>query len=266
MQQVRASSIVRARKAGFGWDIITIAERALRSVVRDPEVTVPALVIPVFFFIINVGALQDLAEQNTGMDFKAFQLPVAVMFAVTGVSRAITVVTDIQSGYFDRLAITPVNRLALLLGLMVADLSLVIALTVPVLFMGYAVGVRFETGPAGIILFMLLGGLWGLMFTGFPYAIALKTGNPAAVNMTFLLFFPFLFLTTIFLPRDVMTGWLATVVVYNPVTYILAAMRSLITEGWQPAVLLQGVGATLAVGVVSLGLAFAALKGRATQK
>ena len=91
------------------------------------------------------------------------------MFAVTGISRAITVVTDIQTGYFARLVITPVNRLGpLLLGLMVADFVLIVALTVPVVIMGYVVGVRFETGLPGILAFMLIAGFWGLVFQRLP--------------------------------------------------------------------------------------------------
>lgn len=266
MSVASAGTLVQARKRGFSWDTATVAERALRSVIRDPEVTVPALLIPVFMYIMTVGALQDFAERIPGLDYRAFQLPVAVLFAVTGVSRAVTVVTDIQTGYFDRLAITPVNRLALLLGLMVADFCLVIAFTVPVIIMGYIVGVSFETGPLGILLFMFLGGLWGLIFTGFPYAIALKTGNAAAVNISFLLFFPFLFMTTLFVPQEAMTGWLSTVADFNPITYLLAALRSLITEGWEPLTLIKGIGAILGVGVVSIGLALAALKARATRK
>ena len=266
MASLSITTAARARKAGFPRDTSSVAGRALRSVVRDPEVTIPALVIPVFMFVVTVGALKDFAERIPGLDYLAFQLPVAVLFAVTGVSRAITVVTDIQSGYFDRLVITPVNRLALLLGLMVADFALVIALTIPVIIMGFIVGISFETGPAGIVVFMLLSGLWGLIFAGFPYAIALKTGNPAAVNISFLLFFPFLFMTTLFVPQEAMTGWLAAGVDYNPVTYLLAALRSLITEGWEPLVLMKGLGAILAVGVVSMGLALGALKSRATRK
>ncbi len=121
------------------------------------------------------------------------------------------------------------SRPALLLGLMVADFTLVIALSIPVLILGAVVGVSFSTGIPGALLFLLLAGLWGLAFTGFPYAIALKTGNPAAVNSSFLLFFPFAFLTTAFLPQEALTGWLSTVATYNPVTYVLAALRSLLT-------------------------------------
>ena len=98
---------IRARRAGFFSDVISVAIRALRSIPRDPEAIYPALVIPVFFYAINVGALQDVAERIPGLDYKAFQLPVAIIFAVTGISRAVTLVTDIQTGYFDRLAMTP---------------------------------------------------------------------------------------------------------------------------------------------------------------
>ena len=210
--------------------------------------------------------MENFAEGIPGLDYRAFQIPVAVLFAVTGVSRAITVVTDIQSGYFDRLVITPVNRLALLLGLMVSDFALVVVLTVPVIILSLIVGVSFQTGIPGILLFMLLAGLWGLIFTGFPYAIAFKTGNPAAVNISFLLFFPFLFMTTLFIPQEAMTGWMATVADYNPVTYLLAALRSLVSEGWEPWTLAQGGIAMVSVGVLSISLALAALKGRATRK
>ena len=145
---------------------------------------------------------------------------------------------------------------------MVADFVLVLALTVPVMTLGFALGIRFESGPVGVLAFMLLGASWGVAFTGFPYAIALKTGSPGAVNSSFILFFPFAFLTTTFLPREALTGWLSAVARWNPVTYLLEAMRSLIFTGWDATVLLEGVAAVVGVGIVSIGLALAALRGR----
>ena len=100
------------------------------------------------------------------------------------------------------------------------------------------------------------------MFTGFPYAIALKTGNPAAVNTSFILFFPFAFLTTSFVPREALSGWLDTVAGWNPVTYLLAGMRSLIMVGWDWAVLGKAVLAVAIVGVFSMALCFGALRSR----
>ncbi|MGZ4807361.1 MAG: ABC transporter permease, partial [Ilumatobacteraceae bacterium] len=203
---------VGARSAGFVDDMRSIALRAIRLTWRDPETFLPALVIPVFFFVVNVGALQKFVEGSfpAGFDYKAFQLPVAVVFAVTGVSRAGSLVLDIQDGYFDRLLLTPVKRGTLLLGLMTADVALIIALATPVAVLGLIVGIRPATGPLGLVAFVLMAGLWGLAFTGFPYSIALRTGNPTAVNNAFLLFFPFAFLTTAYLPQARMTGWLVT--------------------------------------------------------
>lgn len=254
--------VIRAREAGFVRDVATVAGRALRGIPRDPESVIPALIVGVFFYAVNVGSLQKVAERGAVSDFKAFQLPVAIIFSITGVSRAASLVIDIQDGYFDRLLMTPIRRSALLLGLMFADLALVLSLSIPVVTLGLVIGVRFETGPLGMLVFLVFACLWGLVFTGFPYAIALKTGNPAAVNSSFLLFFPFAFLTTSFLPRAALTGWLSTIAGYNPVTYLLDAMRSLVLVGWDGHKLLVGLAATAGVGVVSFTLAGLALRGR----
>ncbi|MDQ4132638.1 MAG: ABC transporter permease [Actinomycetota bacterium] len=186
-----ARSTVRARRAGFLGDLFSVAGRALRSILREPEFIAPALVIPLFFFFVNTAALSGLtASAAPGFDYEAFVLPACIIFGVTGISRAGVVVTDIQDGYLDRLLLTPVRRLTLLLGMMVADVVLVSALTIPVIAVGLLLGVEFQTGLLGILGFIALSAAWGLVFTGFPYAIALKTGNPAAVNSSFLLFFP----------------------------------------------------------------------------
>ena len=257
---------VQARRGGFLGDVAAVSRRALRSVARDPETVIPALIIPVFFFTVNVGALQDIVEQGGVVDFKAFQLPVAILFAVTGISRAVTLVLDIQSGYFDRLAMTPVRRLALLLGLMVADVALVIVMSIPVLIMGFAVGVRFETGVPGVVAFVAIAALWSLVYAGIPYAIALKTGNPVAVNMSFIIFFPFVFLTPVFIPLEAMTGWMATLASYNPVTYLLGSLRSIVTVGWEMDEIAKGLISVAGVGVVSFTLALLALRGRVTRR
>jgi ABC-2 type transport system permease protein len=230
---------------------------------RDLEAVIPPIFIALFFFLVNIGTLSNLTEsQIEGFDFKAFQLPTAVLLGVTGVSRAPAVVLDVQDGYFDRLLLTPIRRLAILLGHMAADVAVACALIIPILIVGFIVGIRFETGPLGVLAFIIIGALWCLAFTGFGYAIALKTGNPAAVNSSFLLFFPFLFLTTSYVPREELSGWLDTVATWNPVTYLLAGLRSLISEGWE----WEEIGAALLaigiVGAVSMTLCFRALRGR----
>jgi ABC-2 type transport system permease protein len=252
-----------ARPRGWLHDTLTVGRRAVRDTLRDPEAVIPGVVIAAFFYAVNIGSLQNVAEGAApGFDYKAFQLPTAIVFAVTGVSRASSLVLDIKGGYFDRLLLTPVRRTSLLVGLMLADALLVLALSSVVTVMAFVVGVRFETGILGLLVFLLLASLWGLAFTGFPYAIALKTGSPAAVNSSFLIFFPFAFLTTALVPLEALTGWLQTAARFNPMTYLLAGLRSLVMDGWDASALGKAVLAIVGVGVVSQALAFAALRGR----
>ncbi len=259
-------STIRPRQAGFARDVLAIAGRAMRAIPRDLTGVIPPVFIALFFFVVNIGTLQRLTEKNiAGFDFKAFMMATAILLGVTGISRAPALVLDVENGYFDRLLLTPVRRLAILLGHMLADVAVACGLTIPIVVLGFALGVRFKAGPLGVLVFIVLAALWSLAFAGFGYAIALKTGNPAAVNSAFLLFFPFLFLTSSYVPRSQLTGWLDTVAAWNPVTYVLAGLRSLTMQGWQWTELGQAVAAIAVVAVVSMSLCFGALRGRLRQ-
>ena len=250
---------------GFLTDIATISRRAVRSVVREPEYMIPALIIPVFFFVVNTGALESFVEgqapsgSNVGLDYRAFQLPVAIIFAVTGISRASVLVIDIQSGYLDRMLVTPIRRSTLLFGLMVADIVMALGLALFVVVMGLAFGVWFETGVLGLLVFLLLAIAWSVAYSGIPYTVALRTGNPAAVNSSFLIFFPFAFLTPSFLPRELMSGWLRAAAGWNPVTYLMEAMRSILFDGWDGVMILKGAAAIVGLAIVTFYIAFRSL-------
>ncbi len=257
------TSAIRARPSGFLHDVASVAGRALRAVPKDLPAVIPPVLIAFFFFVVNIGTLKNLTETNiAGFDFTAFQMATAILLGVTGVSRAAALVLDVQNGYFDRLLLTPVRRSAILLGHMAADVAVATALTVPIILLGFALGVRFEAGPLGVIVFMALAALWCLAFAGFGYAIALKTGNPAAVASSFLLFFPFLFLTSSYVPRSALSGWLDTVAAWNPVTYLLEGLRSLALRGWRWDELGHAALALAIVGTLSMSMCFAALRGR----
>jgi ABC-2 type transport system permease protein len=261
-----AGEAIEARPAGFVHDLVTIAGRALRAVPRDPAAVLPPVFIAVFFFIVNIATLKKLTGHHPGFSYTAFEMATAILLGVTGISRAPALVLDIQTHYLDRLLLTPVRRTAILVGHMAADVAVAAALTVPIMVLGAILGVRFGGGVLGIVAFVLLASLWSLAFAGFGYAIALKTGNPAAVNSAFLLFFPFLFLTSSYVPRSQLSGWLSTVAGFNPVTYLLEGLRSLVLgSGWQWSQLGQALAAIALVGLVSMTMCFAALRGRVRQ-
>jgi ABC-2 type transport system permease protein len=263
----RAADTVRARPAGVVHDIIAIAGRALRLVPRDIEAIIPPIFIAIFFFVVNIATLENLTQQTIGgFDYTAFEMATAVLLGVTGVSRAQALVVDVQDGYFDRLLLTPVRRSAILIGHMVADVAVSLSLCIPIIALAFILGIDFKTGVFGVVVFMVLAALWSLSFAGFGYAIALKTGNPAAVNSSFLLFFPFLFLTSSYVPRSQLSGWLDTVATFNPVTYLLEGMRSLALSGWHWDDIGKAFVALLVVFAVSFTLCFGALRSRVNQR
>ncbi len=254
---------LRARPAGLTHDITSIAGRALRAVPRDLEAVMPSVFIALFFFIVNVATLSKLTQApGSNFDYEAFQMPTAILLGVTGVSRAGSLVLDVQDGYLDRLLMTPVRRFAILVGHMVADIAVSLCVALPIVILGFILGVRFESGVLGLVAFFALAALWSLAFAGFSYAIALKTGNPAAVQSSFLLFFPFLFLTTAYVPRPALEPWLDRVAGFNPVTYLLQGLRSLVMQGWEWGDLGKAILAVTLVSIVSMSLCFSALRGR----
>ena len=153
-------SVVRARPAGALHDVLSIAGRALRAVPRDLEAIVPPVFIAVFFFIVNIGTLENLTQNNIqGFDYTAFEMATAVLLGVTGVSRAQSLVVDVQSGYFDRLLLTPVRRSAILVGHMLADVTVSSILCVPILALAFALGIDFQTGALGVLMFIVIAAL-----------------------------------------------------------------------------------------------------------
>ena len=171
-------------------------------------------------------------------------------------------VTDIERGYFDKLMLTPAPRVALVLGRLAADGVRVMVLTGIILTVGLLIGSGMESGPGGAALVVILAGAIGLAYSGIGLSIALRTGSPQAAQLGFLIFFPLIFLSPAFAPKEVFAGWLEFLATINPVTYILEGMRGLILDGWQPDKLAYALLAIFGLGVVTLSMTLAALRGR----
>jgi ABC-2 type transport system permease protein len=159
-----------------------------------------------------------------------------------------------------------VKRPALLLGLLTVDALVVIFLCLPTLALGLIVyGVDFKTGPLGIVVFVLLAAFWGICLAGFVYALALKFPSPGLERVSALIFQPLIYIAPAFVPKNNLSGWLKAAATFNPLTYVLEGMRSLIFTGWDSTVILKAVAASAAVGVVSFTLAMVALQRRLTR-
>jgi ABC-2 type transport system permease protein len=239
-----------------------LGAREVRTAVRTPAYLVPNMIVPIFFYFVTLGSLESFANQSGLSNFEGFLLPMALIFAVQGGSAGLNMVADIESGYFDKLLLTPANRMAILVGAMAADFFRIMAQAVLVLIIALATGLHFETGLPGMVALILIASAFGIAYSGLGFAIALKTGNAQATQSMWFLFMPLMFLTTLFAPKEALSGWLEFAATINPVTYILQGMRSLSLEGWDAADIGYCLLAIAVIGVVCIGAAFMSLRSR----
>jgi ABC-2 type transport system permease protein len=212
---------------------LVLGRRALREAIRTPEALVPTLFIPLFFLVVNVGQAARIFPGSSteflhGQGYGAFQLPSSMLLAASFATSALFLVEEIEGGYFDKLRATPVPRSAIVLGRLIAEGAKVLLIASLIVLLGLAFGITIASGVLGFFLLVLLTALWGVVYAGFMQVIALKTRSAAATNSAGLIFFPLLFLTPNFVPRNLLTHPMEVAATINPVTYLMEAMRSLI--------------------------------------
>jgi ABC-2 type transport system permease protein len=223
-----------AAPAGLLSDVIAITTRSIRGILREPELFIFALIIPVFFFVVQLGALGDVAQRAFGISsYAAFQLPISVLFAAASTSGGNALVLDITNGYWDKLSVTPVRRSALVVGTLFGEMFAVLGYSLVLIVFGWIIGVRFAgneiLGALGLLGLTLL---FGIGFAAVSIAVALATGSIRATQSTFIIFFPLLFLTPSAIQRELMTGWFETAVAANPITYVVEASRRFLETGY----------------------------------
>lgn len=268
---LQANSQQNTPKMPFLLQVSTMTWRSLVTNFRTPGVVIPPLIISVFFLFVyeaSLGRAANFLPGLSGNSYLGFILPLSVVSAAlsgAGVAGQ-SIVRDIENGYFDKLLLTPISRGALLLGPMLAGAVILLMQTAAVVLVGILMGLRPETGAVGILLVLGFALLLGAGFAGFTVGIALRTGNAAATQGASFLFFPASFLTATFVPVDLLSGWIKTAADFNPITYILEAMRYLLNTGWDAEIMLRGLSSVLLIGALMFFFALFSLRARFKRK
>jgi ABC-2 type transport system permease protein len=236
-----------------------LGQRALREAWRTPDALLPTLFIPLFFLVVNVGqAAKIFPSASTGFlhgqGYGAFQLPSSLLLAASFGTAALFLVEEIEGGYFDKLRAAPVARSAIVLGRLIAEAMKGVLIATALVVLGLIFGISIASGPLGFVLLVALTALWSVVFVGFMQVIALKTRSAAATNSASLVFFPLLFLTPNFVPRDLLTRPMEIAATLNPVTYVMEALRSLILEDLDWGAILPGFGVVAVLGAAMIAL------------
>ena len=207
----------------------------------------------------NVGQAARIFPTETtafleGQSYAAFQLPSSLLLAASFGTAALFLVEDIEGGYFDKLRAAPISRTSIVLGRLIAEGAKGLLIAAALVLVALPFGIEVASGVVGFVLVVVLTALWSVVFVGFMQLIALKTRSAAATNSGGLVFFPLLFLTPNFVPRELLTEPMEVAATLNPVTYVMESLRSLILERFDWATILPGFGVVLVLGALMLAL------------
>jgi ABC-2 type transport system permease protein len=247
--------------------ISAIALRSILRTARQPAVLVSALLFPMMFFSINAYGLDAAARipgfpADSYLDF-AFAFPLVQAALFGSITAGADLARDIESGFFERLSLTPMSPVALLVGMLAGVVALGLLQGIVFLAIGLLMGVEVSSGFPGMIVLVLLTVLVALGFGGIGAILALRTGSAEAVESAFPLFFVAIFMSSINLPRDLIEAdWFRFIATINPISYLVEGLRSLVITGWDPQALLLGFGCAVGIIVLSLAGAGASLRTR----
>jgi ABC-2 type transport system permease protein len=248
-----------------------LAKRSLIGRVRQPAVLAPAIVFPLFFAALSSSTYSRMKESPKFPpvdSFLQFGLSAAILQGVFfgATSGAADLATDIEQGFWERLIASPVRRTSIVVGRLTS--SVVVGAMQAVLFMAVLgiFGVRVRSGPVGIVALIVAAGLIALTVSSIMATFAIRTGSPEVVQGAFPLVFILMFLSSTFMPRELMHGWFRHVVDVNPVSHVVEGMRQFVLyRDISGTAFLKAWGIPAIGSVLALSLCLRALRRRLAQ-
>jgi ABC-2 type transport system permease protein len=239
-----------------------LARRSIMRTIRQPAAIIPATVFPLILLAINSVGLKSATSlpgfpTNSYITFSlAFAFIQAGVFAVIGTGQNLA--EDNQGGFFNRLQLTPIHPAALVAGQLAGTLTLGLFQAATYISVGLLAGAHIQAGLGGALVMIALAISITLAFGSIGLAIGMRVDAPEKVQSIFPLLFVFLFLSSMSLPRNlIQTDWFREIATYNPVSYMVEGLRSLLITGWDGEALALGFGCAL--GILAVGLTLASL-------
>ena len=236
-----------------------IFRRNFRIWIGQPMLLIPTILLSIFIFLVWGSSLRaavgipgfPTADYN---DYFTPMILIQTLIFASG-DAGYALLTDMLSGYFDKLLLAPIHRFSILMGLLLMTGVRMLVMTGIMIIIATIIGVQFQGGFLGILVIVLICSTFGVAWSCISIIIALKTKSAQATQSAFVLFFPPIFLTTGFMPKDLLPDWFQVAVTVNPVNYVLEAVRAITIVGWDWTPILQGVFILLGLTAVLMGLA-----------
>ncbi len=209
----------------------TLGRRAVIRTARQPANVIFPLIFPMLLVAVTAGGLKPATNLPGFPTNSILAFVIAIPFIqgalLATINANVEFARDIQTGFLNRLALTPVRGLVLLVGQLGGLVTIALAQGVFYLVVALAFGVRLETGIGGAALLLVLETVIALAFASFGTWAALRTGSTEAVQGLFPVFFVFLFLSSMNMPRNLIeTDWFRWVAVGGGMSLIGFALAA----------------------------------------
>jgi ABC transporter DrrB family efflux protein len=223
-----------ARSAISDGAVVTL--RNLRHFIRQPELLIFSTIQPVMFVLLFVYVFGGAVGRSLphGISYVDFLLPGIFVQSVTfrASQTAVGLSEDLQRGVIDRFRSMPMARSAVLAGRTAADLVRNVLIVALMIVVGYGVGFRFTGGPGGALGSIVVVAAFGLALSWIFAFVALTVpGAEAAQSAGFVVVFPLVFASSVFVPVSTFPGWLQAFAKVSPVTLTTDTARSLALTG-----------------------------------
>ena len=254
-------------KVAYRQQVYEVARRSFLRSLRQPATMVPSLIFPLFLLAVNTAGL-DATTNIPGFPTDSYlSFALAVPFIQGGIFALLNsgtdLATDIESGFLNRLALTPLGGASLLAGTLGGAMALGLVQSGVYITVGFAAGATFEAGLAGIPVLILLSLAISFSLGCIGTCVALRVGSGEAMQSLFPIFFVFLFFSSMALPRDLIEqAWFRTIADLNPVSYLIEGIRSLYLVGFDGEALGLAFGICALLATVFLTAASFSLRSR----
>ena len=248
--------------------VAALGVRSVKQTARRPQLAAPLFIFPTLLLAIQTGGAGravDLPQFPPVESFLAFMLAGAMVQAVllAGNSGAIALALDIEMGFTDRLYAAPISRFSIVLGRLAGTAMLGVIVALWFIGIGLVFGASIEEGVLGAIWIVFMTSLTAVAFGSLVAAIALRTGSASIVQGLFPILFVVLFLSSAFFPANLMLEPSASLAEYNPLSFIVEAMREPIISGFDGQDELKGLLSVLGILIIGLSLSGVAVRARA---
>ncbi|HLE99287.1 MAG TPA: ABC transporter permease [Gaiellaceae bacterium] len=216
------------------WNVVSgVAWRTLKNALTNPQIALPVMLFPLFFFTAFAGGLSQVAKLP-GFDFPpgytAFQFVFVLLQAAAfgGVFTGFGVARDFEGGFAKRLLLAAPHRSGIVLGYALAALVRWAVVAVMLTAIAFAVGMRI--GGGAVDLFGLFGLALLVNFCGFFWAggVAMRFRTIQAAPLMQMPVFLVLFFAPVYVPLSLLEGWIEAIASVNPATYLLETGRGFV--------------------------------------